>query len=206
MDKNRNNRIFIRRAGGVQDFQNRGHAQNFVKYLFSQSSKHQPNERTQFNFYVIPNGDRFIVSFVDDPEKNLAIFRQSIEGRLDNYRSLQNELYYVAFFIAIDDVLYSNMLFRDEDTDDLFVPNEHLEFLADEYYDGNQSVARLEIDSIMKKFKHVMPFEECARKARKAIEIKIHKMLVQKLMQPENMLISMSHVDQDQLYHVHLLY
>jgi len=185
---------------GNQNFSNKGHLDNFYKYLFSNSKNHSKNEMTKFNFYCCDNENKFITNNLSD----LKTTKKKIENKLSNYEKIYNDLQYVFFMVEIDGVLVSNMIDTENESIYLTVGNETLEELSLMFFNGEINEVLDEIKNTISKHTKFLSFRKCSQEQRNYIEIYIHEYLSKyNLKDEDEILISVSHNDQNSPYHLH---
>lgn len=188
-----------------QQFDNPGFLHNFVKYLFSCSKNHQPNDLTKHNFYVQLDPERKIKTghFVTKSEHQYNEFKNKFWDDLLP-ESLENDITHVAFMVEIEGRVVSNM-FQQVRANDLqmVLPSGTFDLLVDDYFDGSaEDFFEATGDILNQEGREFVEWKDASKKDRLAIEIKIHKMLSIRD-KPRKSLIAVSHHDQEDMYHIH---
>lgn len=196
--------IFLLNAG-TQSFQDGGHFQNFLKYLFSCSKSHQENENTKNNCYFQdPSKGDDGCTFVDNGQTNYNAFKNKWWNETKDVSTLLNNLHYIPFAIGQNGKLYSNFLTIDEQTNSIKITLEEgmINAIINHYFAGDGTNFSNALHRLHKEYGEFIPFDNCPLNDRVLIEKKIHSSL-EDTIEPSNLLISISHTDQDSLYHIH---
>lgn len=180
-----------------QEFGSQNHLNNFIKYLFSNSQKHKKNLNTKYNFVCdILENYEFLTN---EYEKK---FRKEFNKVLD-FKRVTNDLTYVSFAININDNIITNILERDESEFITVLDPNMAKYIVGDYYNSDEEFEE-DINTIFNEAKNIIPFSEVSDlEIRKTIEMKIRSTLYER--NKENTFFSISHNDQNQLYHIHRL-
>lgn len=193
------NKIFILSAG-ESSFSNEGHFKNFVKYLFSQSKSHQPNEETKNNCFIYSENNEKSGFLMDDkiPKEELSKFNKIFNQKYKSYKKYISDLNYVFFIINFKDEILTNLFSEEDEEVALNMPPEHLEIIVSIYFKGDRN----NFDNyINKNFegKEIVFLENTNKKQRKTIDSLIYK----EISKNGEALFYVTHNDQNSPYHVH---
>lgn len=196
---NMENKIFLLYVG-ESSFHNERHFKNFVKYLFSQSTKHQPNNETKNNCFIQcdENGRKGFLMNDKNPKVELSNFNKKFNKNYKSYKKFINDLNYVFFSINFEGEILTN-IFTEEDGDTfLNMPPDHIDYVVSKYFNGYRSNFDRYINSILEG-KEVVFLEKVNNKQRKLIDSLIYK----EISKNGESLFYVTHNDQDSPYHVH---
>lgn len=123
--------IYITRIKKVR-FDSLAHMTNFIKYMFSQSLKHQVNELTKLNYWRDGEDGGFLV----EPLEIMKALKKKHNKKLD-FGMLANDLSYLNFILDIKGTLYSNFIEFDGENINMDLPENIEEYIIDDYHGGD---------------------------------------------------------------------
>lgn len=183
-------------------FTDERHLINFSKYLFSDSLKHQVNTDTMLNTYYLNKN-------FNNPIKvnplSTDFFVKSVKNSKDKISSLSMDLNYVLFIIELGDYVISNLFETDDDGNStICIPDELISYILETYFDSDKRRFLNLLDSAVAEDKTFVNFEKIQKddEVRLLIDKLIHKHLDKEIPTLET-LISISHQDQESIYHIH---
>lgn len=196
-----------------------GHVQNHLKYLFSCSNDHQQNPATTNNYAfrmaVDPASKRktLVHGFVGDGKKDYNTAKNAMWNETQDHERLRAERILVGFIVDIGKRTISNMLKRSRSNEEGHnlshcMPEEVAQCFAEDHHGGNEDALYAAIEARISAPSEVsrtfVSLDKATLSERFAIERKVHELLFKDPM-GKNTLLSVSHHDQADPYHVHRL-
>ena len=184
--------IYISQTGS-QNFNDQRHLDNFLKYLYSNSKAHQPNQMTKYNCLKDKDGIKFIDS------QSLQQTKNKIK-ELFTHSALKNIISYIFIVVTYNNKHYSNFLVngingietklisKDEMNSFDTTEKSFFEQIKD-YLDGNIHSVLYDLYDLTKE--QIMEIEKEVYKYLKDNE--------------ENRVLAVSHHDQE-VFHIHEIY
>jgi len=204
-----NNELIYFANWGQQEFTNGGHVQNFLKYLFSCSKSHTENHKTKDNFYLTLDKETNKLSkfsHVTDPKDKYNKFKNKFWNELSDETTIINDLNYVAFAIIIGDRVISNIYKKDKSDPNVLrgdLSNDIFSMVVTSYFNRDVDQYYQTVDGFIDCGKEYVYFNDATDEERLIIEKRVHKELI-KQSGADNVLIAISHNDQDDsYYHIH---
>lgn len=210
MSKPKNLIYFV--YSGEETFDDDGHFHNYLKYLFSCSKTHTQNDKTKNNFYLSLNkqtGALNTCSFVYDSKDKYTKFTNKFATEINDYRKLKNDLFYVVFMLHFNGKTISNIFkYLDEDNALTYVlPKDALNVVINEHFDSEQDFEDLLENNLSITDNEYFHFDDVTLEERTIIEKLVHLELIKnsKYYPEGTVLLSISHHDQESMYHIHRL-
>lgn len=172
-------------------FNNENHLKYYTKYLFSQSSNHQINERTADN--LIYTEGRTI--------ENVADYKKELYNTLKyvssiNYKKAYMKLIYIGYFFWIDDEIITNIYVNGK----LKMDAISYSIIVNDYYDGVERALHNDIEIIKSQGLPIIHIDDTDQ----FIKSYINNKLLNKLKE-DNDVVCALHADQDSLLHFHTI-
>lgn len=200
--------IHVYESGSI-GFGNKRNLDNFLKYLFSCSGNHKENSQTKKNYCLECNqkDDNYIYYFIEDGATQLSALKDRCREKLKTHENLLSDLHYVFFAIKIGKELITNMITIDKVKGGLtFAFGEDVaQDISEKHYNGKIDDFLADLGSKIEKNKGFKFFSDCSKENRIKIESTIHSKIYSEYPQ-NNILVSISHHDQDTPYHIHRIY
>ena len=188
--------IFILNAGEL-NFKDYFHFENHLKYLFSESKGHPTIKKTELNRFFI-NGN------FDNPNKivntSIGDFRKFFKSNTLKIESLVMDLDYVLFIATIGNQVISNFLLLQNDSPVVSLDEETMNAFLKTYFNGEEQNLLNFIDEKLTDESIILEFEDFNEET---IRDKIIKEIHLKANVNKNSVLSVSHEDQESLFHVH---
>lgn len=210
MSKPKNLIYFV--YSGEETFNDEEHLHNYIKYLFSCSNSHTENENTKNNFYLSLNkttGALNTCSFVYDSHDKYSKFTKKFSLELNDCRKLKNDLFYVVFMLHFNGKIISNIFkYLEEDNSLTYVlPKEALGVVINEHFDCEEDFEDLLENNLSSTNNEYFHLDDVSSEERIIIEKLVHLELIKnsKYYPEGTVLLSISHHDQESMYHIHRL-
>ena len=191
------NRIFL--INGQQiPIKNKDSIINHFNYLFSNTDKHNISKETKNNFYILGDPSKGNSGFLTNPRKSQIECKKYV----DTFKNkLVVDISYFFFYVVIDDFLITNILDYENSDIVCIIPDEAFEQVKDVM--GKEQILKEMEDLLNNNNKlTVINYRNLDNQEfRKVIEETIQSALYNNA--PSKSLLSISHNDQDSLYHVH---
>lgn len=194
---------------GKDLFNDHRHAQNFVKYLFSQSRAHPQNDQTQRNFITEfdENGGVASRRYNLTPSTLQSDFAHRRLPKSDAHRDFWNDGAYPMFMVRLPDGrALSNFIKRDEGSEECSISHPFLGYL------GQIGVSDSDLtDLALKHAKKgpILSFEESTDKHLIwIVEACVHRLLQSAMGYADKVVLAATHRDQadhNPVYHIHRL-
>lgn len=195
-----------------------GHVQNHLKYLFSCSRDHQQNAKTTTNYAFrmkrdpVTNKKTLAHGFVGDGQKDYNTAKNALWHETADFQRLRAERILVGFIVDVGVRTISNMLKMEKNNGGLVLrhclPQEVTQCFADDYHSGSMDALCEAVESRIqassdepRSFVHL---DDATLDERRQIEGKVQSLLFKEPM-GKHTLLSVSHHDQVDSYHVHRL-
>lgn len=189
--------IYATRYVGEQRFNDARHLTNIMNYLFSQTVKHQRNDKTIRNYVTAQGYDG---TFNTQPDILKSRIQSLLSKELEDPFLLSNDLFYVNFALVTPEGVFSNFICSPQ-PDVLEVTDlQGYEDTANHLFNGNADNLNTFLVGLSAEHDGIMEFDDAPIEARKRIEMFIQGMALPDL---DRMVLSISHSDQSSPYHVH---
>lgn len=201
MQKN-NGRIFLITAGNSQSFTNRGHLHNFLKYLYSCTTKHPQTDLTQFNFFEHKDESGFVI----EASKAYNSFKKKYWNDIQDHSIFTMDLYYVYFLLEINGKLVSNMF---NARGNLELDEVAKEILLARYFKNDENAFKQSLKKVISDARNLKNtfLHNATLDDRKEIEQCVKSSINSEIkLKDFDVFLTISHHDQEEsLYHVHRL-
>lgn len=184
-----------------QNLTDQSHLDNFIKYLFSKSNKHQENSLTQHNAFLYRGHSETVSRFNRDASSSSRAFTKALKASGLTYSDFTMTVHYVVYAFLKNDKLYTNMFRQLENGKVEPCLDQHtFQHITDQHYNGDKERFESEIDELLDDARKVKHFDICNETVKDAIT----KCYIRKEF-TNNTFLAITHVDQDDLYHIHTL-
>lgn len=177
-------------------FTDAGHLQNFLGYMASRSSRHGGGPRTAWNMVEIGANRGFNTDRTAMRAELIARF-----GECDPAITV-NDIVYLGFLVEVEGRLWSNLCATIDDVTEILAVREDAS-LAKEIFGIAEDIFQDHVSAMTSGGSPVHAWEDCDAKTRVLIENRLRDELNARY--PADVLVSVSHNDQEQIMHVHRL-
>lgn len=195
IEKPINSYIFIK-SDGNSFFSDKKHAHNFLKYLFSQSSKHKENKLTKNNAYKFSGQ---AVRFVSSANSHYNEAKNKLWNDLGEPENMYNDLFDFAYYAEYNDAIITNIFYMEERLKSLLMT-------SDFYEKSNKSINELYKEFLKASMhKPYYTLEQVSSEQKEKVMNEVFDALPT-LESQEKLLLQVAHLDQpERPNHIHRL-
>lgn len=184
---------------GTSTFSDRKHAHNFVKYLFSNSLSHTANELTSQNVYTSIEKNEY--SFVSSNKKEYNKTKNALWHELNKPEQLYNDLSYIYYYFETEGTIITNIFQKNNE-----------EISCDEIPENFTSTFYRDVEHLIEDKReiittatNIISLEDTDSELSLEANIEIFNELMQREPVLGKLLCTVSHLDQESMYHIHRL-